>query len=392
MRIYLSLALALWLTPGFAWEKTAPVRLSSANMSETIGGMSVTNFSQPANDNAVLDQDNPLFSFTVQNPNAVPHDVTISDGTKYQGQKVVTAVNGGTQTVKIRAVRWPLIGPQTATVMHKQQGASQWTNADQKFRRTGLRVNSALKVAGVKFYHLQETGGANPTTLNPMWPITITDNTDENYAWQTTASMDAIMNQCPVAKRWNFRFAGSHTLTVPTGCTNPRWFLSVLGFQLAPGTVCPNFFTIVGNLIEEEAAESEFDPDDYLNVVIVNSHGIWDGSTYRTQGGYSAPGHPFVVVADNVSSVEKFASVVAHEATHRQFGGTFCHINQNPETDTLCGLVRDVFGQNEFDPNHDCGDMPWNTTNLMCSSSGRQLTAAQCDRLSTATTFLRDLR
>jgi hypothetical protein len=345
----------------------SPTTLTEAEMAGTIGGVGISSFTTPASNNLPQYEDNVRFSMQVINGAPSPRPVGVWSGSSQYATGTVP-VASGMQQLSLRSL-WPIDSTKRNVRLRYKDMDGVWQDSD-PVTRNDVHLSPTLKVAKVRFYNLQEPGGANPTTLDPYWPVLVTDNLSYTYSWNTTESMDAIMEQCPTTQRWNFRLQSSITATVPAGCTNPRW-----GFGSAD--VCGDFLDQVDSMITARAAVDGITVADYLHVVIVNSHGINDfAGGYALQAGYSAPGYPFVVLIDTMPFF-RFSSVITHEVTHRQLGDTLCHIDE-------------WYCLDQYDPNNDCGQGV-NDRNLMCGNgAGRQLTSAQCATMSSTTTFLKD--
>lgn len=191
------------------------------------------------------------------------------------------------------------------------------------------------------------------------------------------------MEQCLVPNRWNFRYHAVSTETVPAGCTRLRLNRNCGAPgqpQCCPpgsppncnslGDQCPNYLSVMDNVIATRAAQAGENAADYIHVIFVNSLAWWENNAWNenVDGRYPGGGRRWILVQDNLTAWE-MSMFIAHELGHA-FG--LCHVD-----DSTCS---------DFMQNNDC-NQPRRDHNLMCGEVGRELVGAQCTKLGASTRF-----
>jgi hypothetical protein len=352
--------------------------LSITEMQQTIGGVYAVSFDFPPSDNSSQPQDNLQFRLTVQNPFGQAVAAGIFEGSTKYAAGTITTVNNAVESLRMRSTNWPIDSvKRDVNLRYYDTTNSIWANATGAYIRNDVFLPSGLKVARVRFYHLQETGGTNPTSVGHSL-VGLLDSSEYTYNWQDTAATDAITQQCAGDKRWQFRYHTVTTETVPTGCTTIRTGRGCggTGQSACPagtgvGDLCQNIESVVDNMIAARASADGTNAADYVHVVFFNSFQRWNSGSSSYNGsirGTAPSGKRYVLVHDNLDAWG-MSKTLTHEIGHQQ---GLCHFN-----DTGCS---------QYSASNDCAD-PERDRNLMCSSSGRELLTSQCNTLSSSTRF-----
>lgn len=343
-----------------------PTALTDEEMRDTVGGVYVNSFQLPPVDNWSQAEDNPQFQLNAMNPYSSAVTVGLFEGTSKYAVGVVSWTNGASGTVQLRSANWPINATKRDVTLKFSAGDSTWYNADGASTRNDAYLNNVLKVGKVRFYNLVETGGGNPTSVGHSLVSLVDHTATFVYDWHTTASVDAIGQQCLQDKRWNYRYETVHTETVPVGCTNFRSGRGCGGTgqpacTSGTGDQCPNWNTVFGNMIDARAAADGFTVNNYVHIIFVNSMSFWSTTTssYGAADGM-APGNngKFVFVRDDLNAA-RMAEVIAHEIGHKQ---GLCHVNE-------AGCTQGT---------NDCTQSA-TERNLMCTFGGRELAGTQCN-------------
>lgn len=354
MKAFLMAMLASLILPPATTMSVASRSLTIAEMDGVVGGLGI-DITSPGN-NFQSRFDNPVVKFDVDNSVFDTSTITVQFNrgtTKYGGMEVATPAPAYAAVTGNRLRSWPLDTAGGTLNIHYCSPSTGNCDLDPggDNSRTGFGISPDVKVVKVKFHDLHDstsaTGVGSGIVQNLMdYPGF------EDYNWQTTSASDAITAQCAGNQTVQFRFASWQNDLVPEGCTEP--WADESSTTDPPFTSCPNWMDVFDGLRTD---------DGYFHVIFVTAYHRWvtgggcgqdamgnDISCWWNSGGKFPGGARNWVFVRTIDSTNYKSRVIAHEWGHS------------------VGLPHS---------GDDCGDS-YQTRNLMCGSSGRELVPAQC--------------
>jgi hypothetical protein len=194
-----------------------------------------------------------------------------------------------------------------------------------------------VKVHTIKFWNSSDPSGASTN----MWEgalRAVVDRLDPAIPNSASNTIDGLYaSSCPVSTKTQWRYAGLGNINFTNNCSN-------IALLQQSGDCTPDVCR------DEIWNRIQNDPNN-VHVVIVDNIGCgWAGLHSRADGKY------MILVEDNSFSNEEFATaLLGHELGHTYVGG---HVDS---------------------PADACSDPTRFTRNMMCSNTGRLMTATQCD-------------
>jgi hypothetical protein len=258
-----------------------------------------------------------------------------ADETKVASPIVSTPAPGFSGQMHTRT-RWPFPGQRTMSIRFVDSGGN-LVNAAGNSTLAAQYLLDTVKVHTIKFWNSSDPSGAS-TNLWEGALRAVVDRLEPAIPNSSSNTIDGLYaSSCPVSTKTQWRYAGLGNINFTNTCSN-------IALLQSPGACIPQV------CLDEVWNAIQNDPNN-VHVVIVDNIGCgWAGLHWSSNGKY------MILVEDNSFSNEEFATaLLGHELGHTYVGG---HVNSAADA---------------------CGDPTRFTRNMMCSNTGRLMTATQCE-------------